>query len=91
VLVQTAASIVLAVTCGQSPLSLNPVWWPRPERGPDLARQVIEKARTEGVSQAARAVKDRHDDGVPLEYSAARIAVEVCKAVAGILLFGNIH
>jgi predicted dehydrogenase/threonine dehydrogenase-like Zn-dependent dehydrogenase len=51
---------------------------------PDLVRQVIKKARTDGLSQTARTVRARLDDDVPLGYSAAGIAVEVGEAVAGI-------
>lgn len=51
---------------------------------PDLVRQVVKKARTEGVSQTARSVRARLDDDVPLGYSAAGIAVEVGEAVARI-------
>lgn len=51
---------------------------------PDLVRQVLKKARTEGVSSTTRAVRARLDDDVPLGYSAAGIALEVGEAVAGI-------
>ncbi|HUQ62735.1 MAG TPA: bi-domain-containing oxidoreductase, partial [Acidimicrobiales bacterium] len=51
---------------------------------PDLVRKVMEKARTEGVVTAARAVRDRLSDDVPLGYSAAGIAAEVGEAVAGV-------
>ena len=51
---------------------------------PDLVRQVVKKARNEGVLQAARAVSTRLHDDIPLGYSAAGIAIEVGEAVAGI-------
>jgi len=51
---------------------------------PDLVRKVVEKARAEGVATAARAVRDRLSDDIPLGYSAAGIAAEVGEAVAGV-------
>lgn len=51
---------------------------------PDLVRQVMKKARTEGLSSTTRAVRARLDDDVPLGYSAAGIAVEVGEAVVGV-------
>ena len=51
---------------------------------PDLVRQVIKKARTEGIAKTASTVRARLDDDVPLGYSAAGIALEVGEAVAGI-------
>ncbi len=51
---------------------------------PDLVRQVVKKARNEGVLQAARTVNARLHDDIPLGYSAAGIAIEVGEMVAGI-------
>ncbi len=51
---------------------------------PDLVRQVVKKARAEGISRTARSVRARLDDDVPLGYSGAGIALEVGEAVAGI-------
>lgn len=51
---------------------------------PDLVRQVMKKARADGISRTARSVRARLDDDVPLGYSAAGIAVEVGDAVADI-------
>jgi predicted dehydrogenase/threonine dehydrogenase-like Zn-dependent dehydrogenase len=84
VLVQTAASIVSAGTERAVTALAQSSLLAKARARPDLVRQVIKKARTEGVSQAARAVKARLDDDVPLGYSAAGIAVEVGEAVAGI-------
>ena len=84
VLVQTVASAVSpgterAVTkLAQSSLLAKARAWP------DLVRQILKKARTEGVARTARSVRARLDDDVPLGYSAAGIAVEVGEAVAGI-------
>ena len=51
---------------------------------PDLVRQVLRKARTEGMLQTVRAVRSRLDDEMPLGYSAAGTVLEVGAAVAGI-------
>lgn len=51
---------------------------------PDLVRQVVRKARAEGVPAAARAVRSRLEEDIPLGYSAAGLAVEVGQAVAGV-------
>ncbi len=51
---------------------------------PDLVREVVRKARRDGVAATARAVRARLDDDVPLGYSAAGVAVEVGEAVEGI-------
>lgn len=51
---------------------------------PDLVRQVVRKARSDGISRTAASVRARLGDDVPLGYSAAGIVVEVGEAVAGI-------
>ncbi|MGH9179904.1 MAG: bi-domain-containing oxidoreductase [Acidimicrobiales bacterium] len=51
---------------------------------PDLVRQVVRKARTEGVRSTAQAVRSRLDQDLPLGYSAAGVAVEVGEHVAGV-------
>lgn len=51
---------------------------------PDLVRQVVTKARTEGVRSTMRSVRARLDDDLPLGYSAAGVAVAVGEAVSGI-------
>ena len=51
---------------------------------PDLVRQVLRKARADGVLPTARAVRTRLDDEMPLGYSAAGTVLEVGEAVAGI-------
>ncbi|MGI8684867.1 MAG: bi-domain-containing oxidoreductase [Acidimicrobiales bacterium] len=52
---------------------------------PDLVRQAVRKARTEGMRSTTRAVRARLDQDLPLGYSAAGIAVEVGEHVAGIV------
>nr|MBA2523493.1 oxidoreductase [Solirubrobacterales bacterium] len=51
---------------------------------PDQARQVIERARREGVRSTLEVVRQRLDELGPLGYSAAGIAVEVGSEVSGI-------
>lgn len=51
---------------------------------PDLVRQVIRKARTEGIAQTYQAVRSRLDEDLPLGYSGAGVALEVGEFVANI-------
>ncbi len=51
---------------------------------PDLVRQVVRKAQRDGVAAAARTVRARLSDYLPLGYSAAGVAVEVGEAVSGV-------
>jgi predicted dehydrogenase/threonine dehydrogenase-like Zn-dependent dehydrogenase len=51
---------------------------------PDLVRQVVRKARTDGVAATARTVRARLATDVPLGYSAAGVVTEVGPAVTGV-------
>jgi predicted dehydrogenase/threonine dehydrogenase-like Zn-dependent dehydrogenase len=51
---------------------------------PDLVRQVLRKARSDGVLPTVRAVRTRLDGEMPLGYSAAGTVLEVGEAVVGI-------
>ncbi|MGH9070532.1 MAG: Gfo/Idh/MocA family oxidoreductase [Acidimicrobiales bacterium] len=51
---------------------------------PDLVRQVMTKAKTEGLAATSRAVRTRLGGEMPLGYSAAGIAVEVGEHVMGV-------
>ena len=51
---------------------------------PDLVRQVVRKARTEGLASTRQAVLGRLAQDVPLGYSAAGVVVEAGCAVTGI-------
>jgi predicted dehydrogenase/threonine dehydrogenase-like Zn-dependent dehydrogenase len=51
---------------------------------PDLVRQVVRKARTEGIAATRGAVLGRLASDVPLGYSAAGIVLEAGSAVTGI-------
>jgi predicted dehydrogenase/threonine dehydrogenase-like Zn-dependent dehydrogenase len=51
---------------------------------PDLVKQVIKKARSEGLRSTAQTVQAKLDSDMPLGYSAAGIAVEVGEYVNGV-------
>jgi len=51
---------------------------------PDLVRQIVKKARTEGITATRQAVRGRLAQDVPLGYSAAGTVIEVGTAVSGI-------
>jgi predicted dehydrogenase len=51
---------------------------------PDLVRQVIKKARTEGLKSTTKAVRNRLEEDIPLGYSAAGIVEAVGEYVSGI-------
>lgn len=50
---------------------------------PDLARQVIAKAKTEGILEAYRQAMNRLDTPVPLGYSCAGVVIDVGAGVEG--------
>lgn len=51
---------------------------------PDLVRQVVKKARAEGIRQTVRSVRTRLDEDMPLGYSAAGVVLEVGESVEGL-------
>ena len=51
---------------------------------PDLVRQVVRKAKAEGLAATAHSVRGRLAEDVPLGYSAAGEVVEVGSAVSGL-------
>lgn len=51
---------------------------------PDLVRQVLAKARADGLAATTRSVRDRLDDDLHLGYSSAGTVVEVGGGVAGL-------
>jgi predicted dehydrogenase/threonine dehydrogenase-like Zn-dependent dehydrogenase len=84
VLVRTRASIISPGTERAVTALARSSLLDKARARPDLVRQVMRKARVEGVAATARAVRSRLDDEIPLGYSAAGIAVEVGSAVEGI-------
>jgi len=55
-------------------------------RRPDLVRQVVDKARSDGISATLEAVRSRIDVAVPLGYSCAGVVVGVGAGVEGFSL-----
>ena len=51
---------------------------------PDLVRQVVHKARAEGIAATAQSVRGRLAEDLPLGYSAAGQVIEVGSAVSGL-------
>lgn len=84
VLVQTVASAVSPGTERAVTRLAQSSLLAKARARPDLVRQVMKKAKSDGISNTARSVRTRLDDDVPLGYSAAGIALEVGEAVAGI-------
>jgi len=84
VLVQTVASAVSPGTERAVTKLAQSSLLAKARARPDLVRQVMKKARTDGIAKTAQTVRARLDDDVPLGYSAAGIAIEVGEAVAGI-------
>lgn len=84
VLVRTAASLISAGTeravTQQAQLSLLQ----KARARPDLVRQVLSRARAEGLGKTARDVRQKLDVDIALGYSAAGTAVEVGDAVSGV-------
>lgn len=83
VLVRTAASLISAGTermlvefAGKSLLG-------KARARPDLLRQVLEKARREGLLNAAQASVGRLAEAMPLGYSSAGVIVELGQGVQG--------
>jgi predicted dehydrogenase/threonine dehydrogenase-like Zn-dependent dehydrogenase len=84
VLVQTVASAVSPGTERAITQLSQSTLLAKARARPDLVRQVIKKAKSDGVLKTVRSVHVRLDEYVPLGYSAAGIALEVGEAVAGI-------
>ena len=84
VLVQTLASVISPGTEGAVTQLAQASLLGKARARPDLVRQVIKKARTEGVGNAVQAVRSRLDSDLPLGYSAAGRVVEVGEAAGGL-------
>jgi predicted dehydrogenase/threonine dehydrogenase-like Zn-dependent dehydrogenase len=84
VLVRTLASVIspgterAVTTLAQSSLLA------KARARPDLVRQVVQKARTEGLTATRQAVRGRLAQDLPLGYSAAGVVLETGSAVTGI-------
>lgn len=84
VLVQTAASLISPGTEGSVTRLARSSLVAKAKARPDLVRQVIKKAKTEGISSTLRSVRSRLDEYLPLGYSASGVALEVGEAVTGV-------
>lgn len=84
VLVETACSLVSAGTERAVRKLASASLLEKARARPDLVRQVVRKARTDGLRPTIRAVRTRLDDEMPLGYSAAGTVIEVGEAVARI-------
>jgi predicted dehydrogenase/threonine dehydrogenase-like Zn-dependent dehydrogenase len=84
VLVATTKSVVSAGTERAVKQLANANLMQKAKARPDLVRQVVAKAKAEGVRSTAKAVRNRLDDHMPLGYSGVGIVAEVGEYVDGI-------
>ena len=84
VLVQTVASVISPGTERAVTALAQANLLAKARARPDLVRQVVRKARTNGVAATAQAVRSRLAEDLPLGYSAAGIVLEVGSAVDGL-------
>ena len=77
VLVRNAASLISPGTERQVVETARRSLLDKARQRPDLVRQVLDKARTEGIGPTIAAVTSRLDRSVPLGYSSAGVVVEV--------------
>ena len=84
VLVRTVASIISPGTERAVTALAQSSLLAKARARPDLVRQVLRKARTEGIAATAKTVRSRLAEDLPLGYSAAGLVVEVGTAVTGI-------
>ncbi|MEX5710339.1 bi-domain-containing oxidoreductase [Parafrankia sp. FMc6] len=84
VLVETAATIVSAGTERAVTSLAQSSLLAKARARPDLVRRVVDKARTDGVAEAFRAVRGRLATEMPLGYSGCGRVVEVGLAVGGV-------
>ena len=84
VLVRTVASVISPGTERAITALARSSLLAKARARPDLVRQVVRKAQTEGISATVRTIRSRLDSDVPLGYSAAGLVVEVGAAVDGI-------
>ncbi|MBW3615603.1 MAG: bi-domain-containing oxidoreductase [Actinobacteria bacterium] len=84
VLVRTTRSLVSAGTEKAVHQLASASLLQKAKARPDLVRQVLKKARTEGIGATVRTVRDRLDEDMPMGYSGAGVVVEVGSAVQGV-------
>lgn len=84
VLVATQRSVVSAGTERAAKQLASANLLQKAKARPDLVRQVITKARSEGIKATAESVRNKLDDHMPLGYSGVGVVVEVGEHVSGI-------
>jgi hypothetical protein len=84
VLVRTAMSLISAGTERAVTQQAQMTLLRKARARPDLVRQVMRRAKAEGLAKTARAVRQQLDLEIALGYSASGIAVEVGEAVSGV-------
>ncbi len=84
VLVRTVASVISPGTERAVTALAQASLLAKARARPDLVRQVVRKARTEGLAATTQTVRSRLAEDLPLGYSAAGRVVEVGAAVTGV-------
>ena len=84
VLVRTVASVISPGTERAVTVLAQASLLAKARARPDLVRQVVRKARSEGLAAARQAVQSRLASDLPLGYSAAGIVVEAGPTVTGV-------
>lgn len=84
VLVRTVASVISPGTERAVTALARSSLLAKARARPDLVRQVVRKARAEGIASTTRTVRGQLARDLPLGYSAAGVVVQVGAAVAGL-------
>ena len=84
VLVRTVASVISPGTERAVTALAQASLLAKARARPDLVRQVVRKARSEGLAATRQAVQSRLASDLPLGYSAAGVVVEAGPAVTGV-------
>jgi hypothetical protein len=84
VLVRTVASVISPGTERAVTALAQSSLLAKARARPDLVRQVVRKARTDGFAATRRTVRSRLAEDLPLGYSAAGIVLEAGAAVTGV-------
>ncbi len=84
ILVQTCCSLISAGTEKKKVDMARSSLVGKARQRPDLVRQVIRKAKSEGIAQTLEKVRNRLDTPDPLGYSLSGVVLEVAADVAGL-------
>ena len=83
ILIHSQASLLSAGTEGMVTEFSNKSLFQKAKSRPDLVKQVLDKAKVDGVISAYSAVKNRLDQPIALGYSAAGIVLDTADGVEG--------